>query len=330
MKAALLTAPEKIAIAEMDKPSVPAGEILIQPEYVGICGTDISFYFGHRQVPYPFVLGHELSGRVAALGEGVEKFSVGQRVVVEPNYPCGSCKLCLAGKGAVCANKLSMGVNVPGCLAEYALAPAEFVWPVPDTVSDSDAATVEPLAVSMAGLRRSGAKEGDTVAVLGCGVVGLLLIYAAAAMGIRVIAYDKIKAKTKMAESLGAVVMENADKAAGLWEVENVTAVFECAGVSPALELALAAAPRGSAVILLGISSSPASFVPMKLVREGINLYTSMIYDHPDDFARTIALVAEGKLHPGRIVTDTFSFNSVAKAITLAGTGESGKIHVKL
>jgi L-iditol 2-dehydrogenase len=330
MKAALLTAPEKITIADVDKPVVQAGDVLIRPEYVGICGTDISFFFGHRQVPLPFVLGHELSGRVAAAGAGVEKFSVGQRVIVEPNYPCGTCRLCLSGRGAVCADKRSMGVNVPGCLAEFAIAPAEYVWPVPDSVSDPDAATIEPLAVSMRGLRRSKAKQGDTVAVLGCGVVGLLLVYAAAAMGIRVIAYDRIKAKRKMAASLGAVVMEETDKAAGLWESENVSAVFECAGVSPALELALSAAPRGSAVILLGISSSPASFVPMRLVREGIELYTSMIYDHPDDFARTIALVAEGKLHPGRIVTDTFSFDSVARAIAQAATGESGKIHVKL
>jgi len=330
MKAALLTAPEEITIGEIDIPQVSAGNVLIQPEYVGICGTDISFYFGHRHVPYPFVLGHELSGRIAALGDGVEKFKVDQRVIVEPNYPCGTCKLCLSGRGAVCANKQSMGVNIPGCLSEYAIAPAEFVWAVPDSVSDQDAATIEPLAVSMHGLLQSGAEKGDTVVVLGCGVVGLLLIYAATAMGIRVIAHDKIKAKIKMAEAIGAMVMGDTEKADVLWKSENVTAVFECAGVSPTLELALEAAPRGSSVILLGLSSSPVSFVPMRLVREGINLITSMIYDHPDDFAHTIELVAEGKLQPGRVVTDTFSFDSVARAISLAGTGESGKIHIKI
>lgn len=330
MKAALLTDREVIKMSEMDTPQPAPDEVLIRPEFVGICGTDISFYFGHRQVPYPFVLGHELSGRVEALGNNVDKFRVGQRVIVEPNYPCGSCALCLSGRGSVCAGKKSMGVNIPGCLSELAVAPAEFVWAVPDSISDTDAATIEPLAVSLHGLLQSGAKEGDTIVVLGCGVVGLLLIHAAASMGVRVIAHDRIEKKLKMAEVLGAFIANDGSDTGSLWEKENATAVFECAGVSATLELALKSAPRGASVIMLGLSSSPASFIPMRLVREGINVYTSMIYDHPEDFARTIGLVADGKLQPGRIVTDTFPFDSVATGIARAGTGESGKVHIKM
>ena len=331
MKAALLTGPEEIRIDEIDKPRLSPNDVMIQPRCVGICGTDISFYFGHRQVPYPFVLGHEVMGTVAEVGEAVEKFYVGQRVVVEPNYPCGSCRLCAAGRGAVCAEKVSMGVNVPGCLSEFAVAPDEFVWSVPDSISDSDAATVEPLAVSMHGLMQSGAKRGDTIAVLGCGVVGLLLIHAASAMGIRIIAHDRISSKMEMARDLGAEVAGETDENTGnLWDKENVTTVFECAGTSATVELALAKAPRGAQVILLGLPAAPAQFIPMRLVREGINVYTSMIYDHPGDFVRTIDLVAAGKLQPSRVVTDTLSFESVAQALSLAGTGESGKIHVKM
>lgn len=330
MKAALLTASETIKIAEIEKPLLSPNEVLIQPDRFGICGTDVSFYLGHRRVPYPFVLGHEVAGHVKGIGDAVAGISIGQRVIVEPNYPCGSCNLCLSGRGAVCAKKDSMGVNIPGCFSEYAVAPAEFVWPVPDSVSDEDAATIEPLAVSMHGLLLSGAKDGDTVAVLGCGVVGLLLIHAAAAMGVRAIAHDRIAAKMEMARDFGAFAAVDLDQAPNLWEKENVTAVFECAGASSTLELALASAPRGAKVILLGLSASPASFIPMRLVREGINVYTSMIYDHPADFARTIELVVEGKMHPGRVVTDTFSFDSIAQALTLAGTGEAGKIHIKM
>jgi threonine dehydrogenase-like Zn-dependent dehydrogenase len=224
-----------------------------------------------------------------------------------------------------------MGVNVPGCFSEFAVAPAEFVWAVPDSVSDPDAATIEPLAVSMHGLMRSGAKRGETVAVLGCGVVGLLLIHAASAMGIRTVAHDRIGSKLAMARDLGAAVAgEAGEGAAGLWEKENVTTVFECAGASATVELALAAAPRGANVVLLGLPATAAEFIPMRLVREGINLYTSMIYDHPRDFARAIELVADGKLHPSRIVTDTFPFESVSRALKLAGTGGAGKIHVMM
>jgi L-iditol 2-dehydrogenase len=330
VKAALLLKPESVVIDEIARPLPSSNEVLINPNLIGICGTDVSFYLGHRLVPYPFVLGHEVVGRIAVVGEGVEKLSIGQRVIVEPNYPCGVCRLCAAGHGAVCSKKISMGVNAPGCLAEAVAAPAEFVWPLPDSVSDQDAATIEPLAVSLHALLQSGVRAGDTVSVLGCGVVGLLLIHAAKAAGVRVIAYDRIALKLEMARSLGADIIQASDDAANLWQQENVTAVFECAGASATVELALNSAPRGAQVVLLGLSSSPASFLPMRLVREGINIRTSMIYDHPADFAHVIELVAKGELNPARVITNTFSFKSVGKALQLAGTGQSGKIHIRM
>jgi L-iditol 2-dehydrogenase len=330
MKAALLMGPEKIALGETADPSVAANEVLIKPAYAGICGTDISFFLGHRAVAYPFVLGHEVTGRVLAAGAGVTNVRIGQRVVVEPNYPCGRCALCRKGRGAVCSQKGSMGVNLPGCFSETALAPAEFVWPVPDTISDQDAATIEPLTVSLHGLLLSGAGKGDTVAVLGCGVVGLLLIHAAVSMGIRVIAHDRIAEKTGMARSLGAAVLSDREDTALQWEAENVTTVFECAGASATVELALQSAPRGAQVILLGLSAVPAHFVPMRLVREGIDIRTSMIYDHPADFAHAIDLVAGGVLHPGCVVTHTYPFDSIGEALALAAAGKAGKVHITM
>ena len=329
MRAALLLAPEKIAISEVADPRAGVGEVMIQPICVGVCGTDLSFYEGHRPTPYPFLLGHEVVGRVAAAGEEVVKVSAGQRVIVEPNYPCGMCMFCRTGRGAICPNKKSMGVNVPGCFAEFATAPAEFVWALPDSISDADATTIEPLAVSLHALLRSGARMGDTVAVLGCGVVGLLLVHAAVAQGVRVLAHDKSDEKMEMARKLGAVAGGSNDTAR-LWQSENVTTVFECAGVSSAVELALSAVPRGSQVVLLGLSSSPASFVPIRLVREGIRVETSMIYDHPSDFARAIDLVGSGALRPSCVVTHTFLFDSIDRALEVARTGQEGKVHVKM
>jgi L-iditol 2-dehydrogenase len=330
VKAALLLHPEGIEIGDAENPRPLPGEVIIRPELVGVCGTDVSFYRGHRTVPYPFVLGHEMAGRVSALGAGVTKLFVGQRVIVEPNYPCGSCRLCETGHGAICPEKKSMGVNIPGCLSTFASAPAKFVWPVPDSISDADAATIEPLAVSMHGLEVSGCGKGETVCVLGCGVVGLLLIHAAKASGLQVIAHDRFAEKLEMARRLGAETASHQEDAADLWQAANVSTVFECAGTSATVELALKAAPRGAQVVLLGLSSSPASFIPMRLVREGINVRTSMIYDHPADFARVIDLVARGELKPSCIVTGTFPFESTAEALRLASTGESGKIHIRI
>jgi len=223
-----------------------------------------------------------------------------------------------------------MGVNLPGCFSEYASAPAEFIWPLPENISDQDAATIEPLTVSMHALLQSGARAGDTVAVLGCGVVGLLLIHAAVAIGVRVIAHDRLEDKRAMARTLGARAVPELEDAAQVWQAENVGAVFECAGAPETVEIALKAAPRGARVILVGLSSSPASFVPMRLVREGINIQTSMIYDHPDDFERAVDLVAGGVLHPACVVTHTYPFESISQALELAGTGKAGKIHIKM
>jgi len=330
MKAALLLGPERISIDDAAEPQPGPDEVMIRPAIAGVCGTDISFFLGHRIVPYPFILGHEVVGQVTALGRDISSFRIGQRGIVEPNYPCGSCPLCAAGRGAVCAQKRSMGVNIPGCYAQLAVAPAEFVWPLPDNISDRDAATIEPLAVSVHGLLQSGAGSGDTVAVLGCGVVGLLLIHAAVAAGVRVIAHDRISDKLSMAQKFGAYIVSQGEDAEQVWLKENVSIVFECAGASSTVELALKAAPRGAQVVLLGLASTPASFMPMRLVREGINLQTSMIYKHPSDFTYVIDLVAKGLLHPANVVTHSYPLEKLGEALELGGTGQAGKIHITM
>jgi len=330
MKSALLLAPEKIEIRETEVPQLSAEEVMIQPIRFGICGSDVSLYLGHRTPPsLPFTIGHEFVGRVAAVGAGVTGLRVGQRVVVEPNYTCGNCRFCREGRGNICPNKRSMGVSVPGCFAEYATAPAEFTWPVPDSVSDADAATIEPLTVSLHALLQSGAQLGDTVAVVGCGVVGLLLTQVAVAQGVRVLAHDQFAEKLAMAGKLGAEACADGD-VAKLWLGEKVSTVFECAGATATVELALSAAPRGSRVMLLGLSTSPASFVPLRVVREGIRIEPSLIYDHPADFAASISLVTGKKLQPSKIVTETLPFASIGRALQIASTGKSGKIHVTL
>jgi L-iditol 2-dehydrogenase len=325
----MLLAPQRIEIQDIAAPSVNAGEVMIQSTRAGVCGSDVSLYAGHRTAHYPLLLGHEVVGRVSGLGRDVLKFGVGQRVVLEPNYPCGVCSYCRAGRGNICANKKSPGVTVPGCFAEMFAAPAEFVWAVPDSISDADAVTLEPLAVSLHALWQSGAQMGDTVAVLGCGATGLLLVHAAVMQGVRVLALDKLPEKMEIARRLGAEIV-TVDDVEKLWRDENVTTIFDCAGVSATVELALSAAPRGSQVVLLGLSTSPANFVPLRLVRGEIRVSGSIIYDHPSDFSRAIALVARGVLHPSQVITDTLPFGSLDRALQLAGTGQAGKVLLQM
>jgi L-iditol 2-dehydrogenase len=329
VKAGILFAPHRIEIKEIAAPSVKPDEVVIQSTCAGVCGSDVSVYAGHRTAQYPLLLGHEVVGRVSGLGKDVTKFSVGQRVVLEPNYPCGVCSFCRAGRGNICPNKKSAGLTAPGCFAEMFTAPAEFVWAVPDSISDTDAVVLEPLAVSLHALWQSGAQIGDTVAVLGCGATGLLLIHAAIEQGMRVFALDKLPEKMEIARRFGAEIVEN-NNVAELWLDENVSTVFECAGVPATVDLALSAAPRGSQVVLLGLAPTPASFVPLRLVREEIRVSGSIIYNHPSDFSRAIALVARGVLRPSQVITDTLPFGSLDRALQLASTGQSGKVLLQM
>lgn len=329
MKAGMLLGPRSIEVRETGVPAVAEQHVLIQPVRAGVCGSDVSLYLGHRQTPtYPFIIGHEVVARVHTVGAGVTTFSAGQRVVVEPNYTCGACKFCRAGRGNICPYKKSTGVTVPGIFADFASIPAEFVWPVPDSISDADAATIEPLAVSLHALEQSGAEAGDTIAILGCGVIGLLLVHVARSRNVRVLAHDRVPAKLAMAAELGADVIDT-DDLADLWKREDVSTVFECAGAKGTTELAIGMAPRGSTVMILGLDTAPASFVPLRLVREGIRIEPSLIYDHPADFAKAIALVADKTLTPSSIVTDTLPFASLSRAMEMASSGTSGKVHVQ-
>jgi L-iditol 2-dehydrogenase len=330
IRAAYLVAPGKISISDSLAPQPDAGEVLIKPILTAICGSDVSFFAGHRTPPaYPVILGHEVVGNVIALGNDVTNIPIGQRVTVEPNYPCGTCIFCRTGRGNICPNKRSLGVTIPGCYAEQFIAPAEFCWPIPDSASNENAVAIEPLTVSLHALWQSKVQLGDTIAVIGCGSTGLLLIHAAVAQGVRVIAHDKIKHKMEMARNLGAEIGESND-ISNLWRNENVGFVFESAGASATVELALSAAPRGSQVILMGLSTSMASFQPLRFVREGLRVSGSLIYDHPSDFAKAIFLVEKKKLSPKLIVSQTLPFSKIQDALEIAATGEAGKILLEM
>lgn len=305
MKVALLRAVGKIGIGEIEAPIAGPGEVLIRPVFAGICGSDVSLFLGHRAVAsFPHILGHEIVGRIEALGAGVTKLKIGQRVVVEPNYTCGVCEFCRSGRGNICPNKKSAGVNLPGFFSELCVAPAEFTWPVGEDMPDVDAATLEPLAVAVHAIKQSGVSLGDTIAIIGCGAIGLLLAQVAIAQGVRVIAHETSAKKLAMAREIGAIT-PSTDDIAALWKKEDVIKIFDTTGVHATVELALASAPRGSEVLLLGLATENAKFIPLRFVREGIKLSGSLIYDHPFDFPRAISLVSRGLLHPSRIVTDT-------------------------
>ncbi len=330
MQAGVLVQPKSLELQTRPVPTPGAQEVLLKMELLGICGSDVSLYLGHRSnTPFPLIIGHEGIGRVEQLGAEVCGLQIGQRVVIEPNFPCGHCAMCWSGRGNICLHKRIFGVLEPGCFAEYAVIPAQFVWPVPYNVRDEDAVLIEPLAVALHGLYTAPARPGDVLAVVGLGAIGLLLTQLAYRMGYRVLAYDRVREKIELAEQLGAIPLPTDSSEADLaksWQKAGVSTIFECAGAAPALTMAIAAAPRGADLVVLGLADQASALTEFTLTRQGIQVLSSIIYKHPLDFQRSIRLLEQGFIQPSKIISQSTTFSQLPAALEKASQGQDSKI----
>lgn len=190
MKAAVMTGPLKMEWEERDIPIPGPEELLIKLEYVGVCGSDLHFYSDGRLANWvpdgPLVLGHEPGGVVVEVGPGVEGFTVGDRVALEPGVPCGHCEDCLKGHYNLCQHVKFMAIpgERDGVFSEYCTHAASMTFHLPDNVSTMEGALMEPLAVGMHACELSNAKIGQSAVVLGCGCIGLVTIMSLRARGI--------------------------------------------------------------------------------------------------------------------------------------------------
>jgi L-iditol 2-dehydrogenase len=338
MIAAFLSAPKQLHIKQTMLPEPKAGEVRIRLTMIGVCGSDVHLYLGHRLLDKPTIIGHEGLGIIDKIGEGVTGRNIGERVVIEPNIPCRKCVYCYQGKGNICINKRVMGMNEAGCFAEYITLPADFAWQVPDSISDADAVTIEPMAVAVHALLAAKSKFGDTIAVIGLGAIGLLLTHLALSLGYKVYVSEISEAKLKIAEKMGAklIYTEGASAAeqtailAKTWLENGVSSVFECAGTAFTGSLATAAAPRGSEIVLVGLSAHSSTFNSLKIAREGITIVPSIIYDHPFDFQRTLNLIESKVVNPSFIISQYMPLANLEHALETAAKGEDSKIIITI
>jgi threonine dehydrogenase-like Zn-dependent dehydrogenase len=312
--------------------------VRIRLKVVSICGSDVHLYKGdwQKRAPYPVRPGHEGVGYIDALGDGVSHLSLGQRVVIEPNVPCGQCRHCWRGQGNICPNKQIFGVVEPGCFADYCVVPAKFAWPLPAHISDDDAVLVEPTAVGWHALQTATLRPGDTIAVIGLGAIGLLLTHTALAVGYKVVVKDRVPEKMALAERWGATAIQLAAEeevipqlAAQLNEAD-VVAIFECGGTVRTATMALEAAPAGTEIVIVGLAHEPVSFIPFDITRRGLNILTSMIYNHPADFSRVIELVAKGTIQPSQAISRRVEFAQLPEALAWAASGAETKVVLTL
>ncbi len=331
MKAAFLETPQNVVLKDIPVPEPKAGELRIMLQKVGICGSDVSLFLGKRLLNKPTIIGHEGLGIIDKIGAGIFNRKLGERVAVEPNIPCGECKFCKQERGNICINKRVIGVNENGCFAEYICLPEEFCWPIPDEISDENAVMIEPTAVVVHALSKSSAKPGETIAVIGLGAIGLLLTDMAIALGYEVFVTEINQEKLAVAQKLGAKEAKGTENEINdIWEENEVVTVFECAGLAQTATLAANAAPRGSEIILLGLATNAAQFTPLKIVREGISILPSLIYNHPSDFRKTINLIQQKIINPGKFISSHFPLNQIQIALEKASKGDQTKITIEI
>jgi L-iditol 2-dehydrogenase len=327
MKAAVCEEPHKIILRDVNVPGPGPGEVLVKVKASGICRSDVKGYLGtHPGVIYPMILGHEFSGEVAALGEGVESaygdapLEVGDGVIVEPLFPCGECTACLAGDYNLCYGLTMAGHQAPGSFAEYAIARAALLYPKDQSLSFDEAALMEPLAVAVHAVKRAGTSIGDMVVVLGSGTIGLLTMQVAKKAGATVIATDVSGDKLHLAADLGADYVVNADTSDPCELVMAVTrdrgadVVIDCAGTPQTLMQTVDLVRKGGTVTMIGWTGEESDRISLtKITRREINLLGSIIYCR--DFPTAIELAVSRNVNLSSIITHEFELAEVPEAL---------------
>ncbi len=313
--------PAEIIFRDIEIPEPQEGEVLIRMKRIGVCGSDIHVYYGeHSGTGYPVTQGHEVSGQIYKLGPGCEEFHVGQKVTVEPQVVCGECYPCRHGKYNLCENLKVMGFQTTGTASEYFAVDSSKVTPLPQGMTYSQGAMLEPLAVTVHAARRFPDLKGARAVVLGCGPIGILLVQSLKALGAaQVLATDISDARLALAKELGADVTVNTAKeeyAAALLAAfgpDRADVIYECAGSDITMDQAIQNARKGSTIVLVAVFGRRASVDLAKLNDSELDLNTSMMYRH-EDFADAIRMVQEGKVRLEPLQSARFAFEDYGKA----------------
>lgn len=283
MKALVIEKPNHAVIKEVPYPEPGPGELTVKVERVGICGTDFHIFAGTFLSPYPLIPGHEFSGVVDKVGEGVEGFVPGDRVTADPTLLCGECEYCLTRRGNQCLKWGALGDTTDGAMAEYVKLPARNAVKIPDTMSFAEAAFVEPVACVVHGMNRLDLKMGDRVILFGAGAMGLQLVQAIAAAGAsELVVVDVSPNKLQLALGLGATrgVLSGELKPEDF--PRGFEAVVDATGVPAVIERALGFLGPAGKFLQFGVAPQNAEIRinPFKLYHKDWTLIGSMAINH--------------------------------------------------
>lgn len=337
MKAALFYGGGDIRVQEVPDPEPGPGEVVVRVQAAGVCGSDLHGYRdpsrGWPGVGRPYMTGHELAGEVAALGEGVEGLSVGQRVGVEPRHlvGCGTCRWCRSGNYQLCPDLGRIDgrpVHSNG-FAEYSLESAEKCFPLPDGLPIEEAAILDVYAVAVHAVHRVPVRPMDTVVVLGSGAIGLATAQVARAAGAgQVIAVGRRDAPLEVARRLGCDATINASQADVAQAVRDLTSgegaavVFEAVGGrADTFAQAVEAVSRGGRVGIIGSFVEPQTLDPRTCMRKEASLcwvWSYGTWEGVPEYRIALDMLANGRVEAAPLITHRFPLASIGEAFAAA------------
>lgn len=328
MRAVEVTGPRSWAVTDVPDPSPGPGEVLVRVNVCGLCGTDMHILEGElTSARYPLTPGHELSGEVVALGDGVEGTQVGDVVAVDPNLPCGRCHYCHVGRENLCDNYRAIGVTQPGGFAELVAVPEVCAYPLPKDLPTPLAGLVEPLSCAVHAVNRLPRTPGAHYLVYGAGTMGLLmarLVRSTGAASVSVV--DTNADRLAFAADFGVdAVSESAD---GLDRPEGFEVVVDATGALAAIDDGLTRVRTGGTFLQFGVAAEDAraTFSPFDVYNREIDIIGSMAVHH--SFAPAIDLLATG-LDLSSLVSDVVPIDSFDDAVELFRSGSGRKIQVE-
>lgn len=346
MKAAVLEAAGKIVVKDIPQPDVGPKDVLIRVASCGICGSDIHSFKTGMYVEAGQVMGHEFVGRVAEVGADIAGLSPGDRVTGFSAGFCGECDACKAGQYILCAALFqnSTGYGRPGAFAEFVrIENAELgsnIHLLPDAIDDVAAAMIEPMSIGVTAAASAGVKPGDSVVVLGCGMIGNACIQAAKAAGAStVLGIDISSLRLKLARECGADDIFDARGGDALqWVMDrlgaapyhynvggNADVVFEAAGIPLTIQQSLEMVRPGGTICIVGLPEAAAPIDTTKIVHKMPTIIGSL----GGDFVATIEKIAAGAIDPRPLATHSFALEDAPAAFAKQlQAGESMKVMI--
>ena len=326
MKAAYLVEKRRYEIREVDKPVPGDDEVLIRIRHVGICGADVEFFgdgaVGGWVLDEPVVSGHEPAGEIAGLGRNVTGFEIGDPVVVEPGEPCWKCDLCKKGLYNMCDDVVFYGVpGTDGAFREYVTATADMVFKLPQGVSTLTGALVEPLAVGFHAANQSGAKLGMSATILGSGCIGLMILLALRARGLREIyVVDTIERRLQKAKELGAAEVINVTDKDAVEAVNALTGgkgtdlVYEVTGSKQATLQTVGLVKKAGTITMIGLSSyADLPFDINGLICKEATIKTNFRYRNL--YPVVLEALRAGQIDLEKVISDIFKFEDIQAAL---------------